>query len=627
MDFFGLQEDARRQSRRLVLLFALAVLAVVACVYLAVIGPLLVFDESMQGFWHPQLFATTSAITLIIVASGSLYQIVRLRRGGGAAVAEMLGGVAVPHESDDLLLRRLVNVVEEMAIAAGLPVPAVYRIPEPGINAFAAGFSPSDAVVAVTDGAIELLKRDELQGVVAHEFAHILNGDMRLKMRLMGWLFGITLVSDIGIMLMRASADATPRVDRRSGGGILALAVLGFLVFVVGTVGLVLADLIKRAVSRQREYLADAGAVQFTRNPMGLANALKVIGGYRTGSRIRHPAAQRASHFFFCEALKGTGRKDWWATHPPLIERIRRLDPSFSGAPEPVDVRAQAEAVRAEAAASFAEAGTMPRRSVAHDTDAVMAEIAQPEASELHEARARMDALDEVLRARLRDPLGAQALALALLLSGEKEVRRGQMRALEREVAPPVFREVLDLADRARRLPAECRLPAVERAMPGLRAMSAEQYRAFARAVRALIKADGRIGPFEYMLHRMMLRHLAPVFGVRRRVARGRARPADLMMVWAMLAHYGAHPDRTRVLGEAAGEAGVKAEVPERIGFRQLDEALDRLEHADPGLKRRLMRGAVRIVLADGRVVPEEMELLRAVADAVDVPVPPLRIE
>jgi len=340
MDYFGYQEQARKNTFWLVFLFVAAVIVVVMAVYIAVVGGFFA-GQFMQeyphmyidAFWNPVLFTCTTCFTLMLVVGGSIYRTLDLKKGGGAAVAEMLGGQRVPVATDQPLLRRLRNVTEEMAIASGLSVPPLYVLPQQSINAFAAGFSSPDAVIAVTQGAVDLLHRDALQGVIAHEFSHIVHGDTRLKMRLMGLLFGITLISDAGMVLL--TSQRTVRYRRKRGTHPAAI-VLGLLLFFVGTIGAIFADIIKRAVSRQREFLADAAAVQFTRNPLGLAEALKIIGGYQEGSRIHHAAANQASHFFFGDVHKPTATHNIWATHPPLQERICRLDPSFSGTMEKI---------------------------------------------------------------------------------------------------------------------------------------------------------------------------------------------------------------------------------------------------------------------------------------------------
>ncbi len=641
MDFFGYQEQARRNTAWLVFLFVVATLMIMLAVYVAVAAGLLFAQffqtqppVSMRAFWNPTLFGWVVAVTLLIVSGGSLYRTLQLRRGGGASVAEMLGGERVSPATDDPLLRRLLNVTEEMAIASGLPVPQAYLLPQSGINAFAAGFSPQDAVIAVTRGALELLNRDQLQGVIAHEISHILHGDTRLKMRLMGLLFGITLISDAGI-LMLTSRHSVRYADRRRQRGVHpALLVMGFLIFLVGTIGAVFADLIKRAVSRQREYLADAAAVQFTRNPQGLAGALKVIGGYREGSRIRHAAADQASHFFFSEALKRGWRKSWWATHPPLVERIRRLDPAFRGQPASIEPVALAARVYSEAVAALDDGSDAAAGRTRAAVESVMGTIGRPGPEHLRRARNLLKAIPRRVREFAHDPYTARATVYALLLNPDTKLRARQLEALQKVADASVYREVLDIQPQIRRLDAALRLPLLDMLLPALKTLSRPQYIRFRKSVYVLIRSDGKINIFEYMLHRILLRHLKPVFSSERltgiRVKHAQLAPLadDCVCVLACLLQQGAHANAGRLFAQALDDLGIEmaASSLPACSLARLDKALTRLDRASPEIKKRLIRAAVYCVLADGRLAVAEIELMRAIADALDVPMPPLSV-
>ncbi len=314
MNFFEHQAAARRATSRLVLLFVLAVLCIVIALDAVV--------WMVMPSWRALAF--TSGVALVVITFGSLYRIASLG-GGGDSVAQQMGGALVPPDTQEPALRRLRNVVEEMAIASGVPVPKLYVMEdEDGINAFAAGYSPSDAVIAVTRGALDRLNRDELQGVVAHEFSHVLNGDMRLNIRLIGGLFGIMMIGLIGRKVLEYSS-----IGRR-GRGAVALMAAAIAALVIGYIGLFFARMIKAGVSRSRERLADASAVQFTRQTQGLAGALKKIAGVDAGSRLQHRGdAEEVSHMLFGD---GIGFSRLFATHPPLLERIQALEPGFRSA-------------------------------------------------------------------------------------------------------------------------------------------------------------------------------------------------------------------------------------------------------------------------------------------------------
>lgn len=641
MDFFGRQEEARRNTALLIALFTAAVIVLVLAVYLAVTAGLW-FGQFFQGthpffsiqtLWDPQRFVWTCSLTVAVIGAGSWYRTAQLRRGGGAAVAEMLGGERIPASTEDPLLRRLLNVVEEMAIASGLPVPPVYLLQQNGINAFAAGYAPSDAVIAVTHAAVDLLDRDELQGVIAHEFSHLLNGDSRLKMRLMGLLFGITLISDAGIALMTSRASLRYGVRRQERGTHPAMLVLGGGLFLVGTIGAVFADMIKRAVSRQREFLADAAAVQFTRNPAGIASALKVIGGYKEGSRVRHAGVQQASHFFFGNALQLWGSKDWWATHPPLIERIRRLDPAFRGRFETVHAAERSSRIASEAWAGFSgEAGI---QAAVTSAESLMRDVGTPDAVHLQRARKLIAGIPERLKSFAHDPYTARAIVYTLLLHHDDAKQRSvQLEVLKKSADANVFREVLEIQPLMSALSGEHRLPLIEMVLPTLKTLSRDQYKRFRKCVVAVIKADRKVSMAEYVLHRMLLRHLHPAFypaapqPVRHESIRELA--PEIACLLASLIRAGANPEQEKVYAAASALLRIEAfpALPAASNCRlsHLDTALKRLESATMEVKRKVLEACVACVLANGIVSVAEGELLRIIADALDCPMPPLPV-
>ena len=342
MDFFQQQDDARRRTRWLVAYFVGAIFGLASTFYLISLLPYFhAHPEEVGSFWHPKLFQWVVSAILVVIALGSLVKLMKLRKGG-KAIALTLGGRPLTAPATDPDERELQNIVEEMSIASGVPVPAIYVLDrEPGINAFAAGFRPQDAVIGVTKGAMQFLSRDELQGIIAHEFSHILNGDMRLNLRLVSWLHGILWIGMVGRGLLEGAHRCVPwnsESDSLKKGGLGLFFIgsfVGVIIYGLGSAGAFFGRLIKSAVARQREFLADAAAVQFTRNPIGLANALKKIGGLAHGSRIHSPMAEEASHMFFGNGL----RSSWFgffATHPSLKKRIKLLDPTFDGRFPPV---------------------------------------------------------------------------------------------------------------------------------------------------------------------------------------------------------------------------------------------------------------------------------------------------
>ncbi len=647
MDFFARQDQARRNTKLLVVYFTLGVAMLVLAVYAVLLGIFAgvssqhheVYGEQAQlVLWNPQLFLVAAVGTLAVIALGSGFKTLELAQGG-SAVATMLGGRPVAPTTTDPDERKLRNVVEEMAIAAGVPVPQVYLLPEERcINAFAAGHSTSDAVVAVTAGAVKLLTRDELQGVIGHEFSHILNGDMRLNLRLMGVIFGILCLAVIGRVLLytrsRSSKDKNP------------LPLLGLALIVIGWIGVVFGRLIQAAVSRQREFLADASSVQFTRNPAGLAGALKKIGGLDFGSKLEAAHAEEASHMFF-----GNGRGESFLhlmdTHPPLAARIRAIDPSFDGTFPPVsfaeEERAAARAVPPHRTPVPFPLPGMPRGGgglgglappiIAAQT--VMANTGNPTPAHLRYAEGLRVTIPASLQAAAREGLGASTLIYALLLSDDAAVRRQQLDELSGATSPAVSRETLRVLPEVQAVATHAKLPLVDLALPGLRHMSPPQFQQFRSAVQKLVESDGEIDLFEYVLQKTVLRHLEPYFTQARKpaVQYYSLKPLlpDCAILLSALAYLGQEePDKIQfAFQQGAQPISYAARVELQLlpqtecELTQVDEALTRLSQAVPQIKKNVLNACAQTVAADGVIQEMEAELLRAIADTLDCPIPP----
>ena len=641
MDFFSHQDQARKQTGRLVLLFTLAVVSIVVLLNLLV-GTALWFvnRHTLEGYqryvsladnpgsglpaasdiWHlfnPQQWLTLSAAVVLVIGLASLFKWVSLR-SGGRAVAEALGGRRLTPDSTQPQERQLLNVVEEMAIAAGMPVPPVYLLPDTSINAFAAGYQPSDAVIGITRGGMEKLSRDQLQGVIAHEFSHILNGDMRLNIRLMAALFGILFITLIGRLLVEGG-----RGDRKNGQ---LFVLVGFAMIVLGHIGVFFGNLIKAAVSRQREFLADASAVQFTRNPDSIAGALKVI-GYGSGSHISSPEREETAHLFFGEAM--SFRFDWFATHPPLEERIRRIEPRWDGRYLPPATPASiAPAPTAEPAAS--RAGDVITAAVLGA--AASAALHGNEADE----RPR-SVLPEALHAMARQTSEARALVLVMLLSKDNSsVLERQLDLILRSNDQLLYRDVLRCQQNAASLRARQRLLLLEQSIPALKQMSPDQYRQFHRLILQLAKADGAVDLFEWCLFRLLLQYLSPhydaVVPVQARFSKAEQIGDDIACVVSWLAHYGhdesdagraaaAHAFITALPNGAFGTLGLELQ-PRTRELASLNQALSRLREAYPHLKARLLKTLIACALADGEIRDIELDLIRTLAAILETPLP-----
>lgn len=654
MNFFEHQEAARRNTARLISLYLAAVAGIILAVYFVVLALFFAGEsrnadrvtygaESVFEVWNPDVFWPVLTVVLGIIIVGTTVRILSLARGG-KAVAEMLGGRPIAPDTTDPDERRLLHVVEEMALAAGTVVPPVYLLEEKGINAFAAGFSPKDAVIGVTRGCVRLLSRDELQGVIAHEFSHILNGDMNLNLKLMGILNGILVLAFLGQILMRSTfySRIGYRSRSRNGGGTAALFFLGGALILIGYVGVFFGNLIKSAVSRQREFLADASAVQYTRNPDGIAGALKKIGGLSQAGRLENPRAAEASHLFFANGLSG-GPGSLWATHPPLEERIRRIDPSFFGEfpvirfpaeerkPDPGSGR-QRSAVMPAAATAFraSREGFIPAFS-----GSLTERVGSPAPEHFEEARRILEHIPEIVARNARDPFGARAVIYFLLLDKKSpEVREMQLKRLFVSSDNRVYQALLALNREMSGLEAGVRFPLAGLCLPALTRLSMGQYRQFSANMKALILADGRLEPFELALLLVVSRRLREEFrgepGGRTDAGRGKATKEEAFrLLLSLLARAGQEEaGAADAFGEALRRAGMVSDAgfaaPEALTLERIETAAELLADSAPETRKKFLDGAMAAVTHDGRITMAEAELVRAFAAVMDCPIPPL---
>jgi Zn-dependent protease with chaperone function len=632
-NFFDRQDTARRKTGVLVFLFFSAVLLIVLAVY-AVVTVIFFSKHGRIEFWEPVRFVSVFGITLLVIIGGTIFRIVQLG-DGGFRVAQMLGGRLVPRNSTDLAEKRLLNVVEEMAIASGVPVPDVYVMDhETGINAFAAGHGIDDSIICVTKGSLDLLNRDELQGVVAHEFSHILNSDVSINISLMGWLFGILMISLIGHAILRglwwgSSSRSRSRSKGESSGAIL---MLGLALYILGYIGVFFGTLIKSAVSRERESLADASAVQFTRNPGGLAGALKKIGGLAYGSILAHPRAGEASHMYFSPGLKA-GLFNLFATHPPLDERIRQLDPYFDGRyPKTIEhpvVQPELahplpkDEVKAQAAQVLSGAAIL----------AILDTVGEPMREHHEQAQRLLAALPEPVMEATREPSGACAVIYMLLLGPDEQFRLMRLDMLRQYESFDIYEETFRLAEYLPALNHRARMPLIDLAMPSLRQLSAEQYHKFRENVNRLILADEKISLFEFVLRYVLIRRLDAHFGkTKTKIAQiysVRGVLHECSVVLSVFAHVGQSTKEAKEAFEKGRQvlAGPRVELEflaaKDCTLKDLDHALDKLAVTSPKVKRQLLAACIECLVYDKKITISEVELFRAVTEALGVPVPP----
>jgi len=688
MTFFEGQALARRNTKLLVVMYLLAVIAVIVAVDMIlatawIYGFADVYSPrgvrpgffSMLKLVPGWVFSGGALVTAGIIFCVSGYEVLQLADGGDK-VAEMVGARRVSPETRDPLEKRLLNVVEEMSIASGVRLPKVYVMDgERGINAFAAGYDISNSVVAVTRGTLETLNRDELQAVIGHEFSHILNGDMRLNIRMMGVLAGIVFIGAIGEFLMRNTSNSRSR-----DGGVWGLFVAGLGLMLIGYIGLFFARLIKAAVSRQREFLADASSVQFTRNPDGIAGALYQINASVNGTLIENRRAEDMSHMFFGQSVKV-----WFGglldTHPPIPERISRAHPRFDKASyRQTRAKAAAETAGADigtgfgasaGAAGMAAAGmaagfasgasgagaaggaggagaapaTLPPagRRLTSDIgqewgrsakDSVKA-VGTLDSDSLDYAKQLLAGLPPMLRERVHSAEGACAVIIAMMLAPKDAVMEEQLAAAKAAGGGKLAEAARGLAQAARRLGPAFHLALIDLALPAAKGAAAEDKRAFLAALAAVIHADRRVSLHEFVVLTLVRSQLEPTG---KPGAAGNRRIADLkaeaLTVLSIIAHAGTRSDaageRQKNL-EAALRAGV-AEMglgdapaaPTELSVEAAGAALQALRQLGPMQKAVLVKGFFATVSHDGAIRVVEAELMRLVSAVLDCPLPPL---
>ena len=628
MDFFQHQERARRKTGLLVLYFILAVAAVVLCVNLALLLAFVWMDVQLvppsQWFSHP-LTLWITLFTLLVMVCGCLFKTWQLRRGG-KGLAAMLGARPIDPDTRHGDEKKLINVVEEMSIASGIPAPQLYVLDkEEAINAFVAGFRPSETVLVVTHGTLKKLDRDELQGVIAHEFSHIFNADMRLNLRLIAVLAGILAVGKIGEFMLRGSSRRS--TSNRKGNSLILVALA---LVVVGYLGLFFGRLIKAAISRQRELLADASAVQFTRNPAGLAGALiKIRNG--DGSHLDSVHAEDMSHMCFGETL-GFRFRNLLATHPPLDDRLGALGSDWVA-------RARSRARSATQAATPSTASVPEGVSAFQGDSGVSVEptVAEPATSrrvgtvsdaDLGYARTLLETLPADLHKKLHNPHQAELALYALILSSSDS---DPQRLLQSAGLGEHLSDLLPLRQQLSELGSRLRLPIIDLALPTLKGQPSAQRKAILERLTSLTQADQRTTLFEWALVALARQQLDDRARRNRhtrfnryRAVAGELQLAFSVMTWAS----GARDEQARALFRQASH-GLLPEARTLLPLSQcnsqrLGQALDRLADLSPLLKGPVIDGLADLVLVDGKVQVSEAEMLRAISALMECPLPPL---
>ncbi|MEH1869783.1 MAG: M48 family metallopeptidase [Nostoc sp.] len=624
MNFFEHQDRARQNTQQLIGLFSLSIAVMIMAIYIAA---LFLLRMAPRVWWHPGIFLYVAGITIIAIAIGSLYKIACLRQGGSVIAQELGGQLLLPDMADEQG-QQLLNIVEEMAIASGISVPEVYLLErETGINAFAAGFTPNDAVIGVTRGTLQHLNRDELQGVIGHEFSHILNGDMRLNLRLVGLLHGILFIYLTGELLWRIRDSF--RLGKEDKG--LPIWAFGLALMAIGGIGLVCGRLIKAAVSRQREFLADASAVQFTRNPNGLNGVFQKL--QQMDSRLISPGAEAASHMFFGNALNPSFWDNMFSTHPPLAERIRRVGGlNVSNLPAMPSRNQMRSPSQESLTMGFAGGSNATPEQFVNQVGSVTPE-------HFAHAQALLSQLPESLRLGVREQESAMAIAFALALDTENiEIQERQIAWL-REVQPAeLVDKTLESSNEISQLDAKIRLPLVDLAVPVLRQNSAKECQRLCKCVHGLAVATGSLSLWHFVLQLILWHRLQPSINPAYTTT---VEYTSIEQIWpesllilSVIARVGhSQPDASTEDIAYAFRSGVfrlpkaaeqeKPDTPPSCNFTELKKSIERLRLASPKLKQAIVDACAHTVLLDNKVTQSEADLLRAIAMTLDCPIPP----
>ncbi len=617
MNFFEHQEQARKATRWLLFLFVIAVLAIIgiADLFFLLVFSIVEAEQYASISEVPTSFHVGIAVLVVfVVTCASLYRLFSLR-AGGRQVAEEMGARLVVSSTTDLDEKRLLNVVEEMAIASGFPVPQVYILDNSSINAFAAGHTAHDAIVAVTKGTLETLNREELQGVIAHEFSHILNGDMRLNLRLIGVLFGILFIGLVGRKVIRVTLEAEDGIKVLPFG----LGLVG-----IGYGGLFFGNLIKAMISRQREYLADASAVQFTRNPLGIGNALKKIGGAVVGTQIINPQAEEYSHLYFMEGIEAPffGMMN---THPPIADRIRRLEPSWDGRFIQQKVKPQRVEKRKDQAVEKRIAGMVTAAAVME----AMLSIGMPTADHVTHARKLIKDIPAPLLAATREPLSAYALVLGLMMQPEMlrsiTVQDHVLQGVDRRVRQ-ALRKVLE---HLMPLDIQYRLPLIELAILPLKSLSSQQKESFNQQVLAIIHHDGYVEVWEWALHYWIsaLSLNEPTIPTARYSSFVSLKQESSALLSAVAHASSADHDASKqAFAKASTILGVELFIIAETALDSdlLIHAVGQMRNLKPLIKPKFLEALCLVAQHDGLIEAKEVELIRTISEGMGCPMPPV---
>lgn len=639
MDFFSRQEAARKKTKILIVYFLAAIIFMVLVINAGLFFVqyhFFTYETDRYTFeeWLLLPFLVVTGIILTVIFVQTLWRFLQLRQGG-KNVAKLVGARQIPATSSDLQETKLIHIVEEMSIAAGVPLPTLYVMDaEPSINAFVAGYTPTETVLVVTKGLLDNLNRHELQGVVGHEFSHILYGDMRINLYLISLLAGIVVIGEAGLFIIRVFTRVTPSSEtQKEKKNSSAILMVGLILIVVGYAGVFAGRLIRAAVSRQREFLADASAVQFTREPAGIANALYKIKRLQLGSTLANRRAEEVSHMCFGQVLDLSFARNLFATHPPLDVRILAIDPNFDLSK---DLSSTTESV--ESVATDPQPKPVPSKieTTAEQLTNYIGNLTEEQivyAKKLHKS------IPHAIKAELQTPEGAKTVIFALLLSGTQLTQDAYLvrvqEILQESESKRRSEQALNWAKEFQLLGREIRLPLIDLAVPALKSLPLSEQTTFLHTVEQLIVVDEKLNLFEYLVHTLLKRNLDPKNGFLDKVKYKELKPLipELSLLLSAVAYAGGKGSTdkitaayTQAVNKIKSQTQLNLHPLAKCTLQQLDAALTKLAALTPLLKQTVISACAESVLNDGIIEISEVEILRAIAARLDCPMPPLVI-
>lgn len=617
MDFFGHQEKAKTKTFWLFLLFILGLITLSVITTYA-INRILLF--TLEKKYHPVSLAQVLVPFVAIIFLVTLYKYYTLR-GGGKAVAVSLGGRLIDKKAANYKEKQLLNIIEEMAIAASLPVPPVYILDnELNINAFAAGFTINDAVIGVTSGTLLYLTRDELQAVIGHEFSHILNGDMRLSLRFTSLLYGFLYLTQIAKLLLRIISEsrASEISDKRVAGFIFAAFFICCLLVVAGWLGQLWARIMQAAINRQREFLADASSVQFTRHGPALASALKKIGGNAGGSTLEVDSARIYNHLFF-----GQSDTNLFATHPSLEERIKRIEPRWNGKyiTPIIDQEALKEITQNPTQGIYKKAlvGSMLINAAINANKEAIPYVKPVTLlnTKVTEEKQALAKLEEICQ----EPMDACYFIFALLLDKDPTISIKQLAIIKKNQLVIDYQQTLAI------VPINQHLDFIEKAIPTLKQLSEKQYKDFQKIMMHFINADSVISLFEWLIYQLIIHQVGAQYN------KNLAKPAKYTQIKQVkqpiqtllsAVAWLSSSDETikRAFGLGANIMGLYTiHLEEKQNIANLTTSLKELQNANEAIKKKFLKGVARAIELDKLTSPEEVMFLHTLSLCLDCPV------